>query len=257
MGRISSKLSYANVVATLALFVALGGGAYAASTFVHATGVVDLCVSHSGAVNVLAAKKSRCGKGTSLVPVNQRGAAGAPGPTGAPGAAGTPAPADIAGSGLTLSGTSLSANLAQVQARITGSGCASGQALQSVAQNGTPTCASLHVYQTPVVPSSQYSQNASVAIPAGTWLLLGQAEAANETPSSSDTVTCKLEVQSQAVDTVTQSLPPSDNYTISPFATTTTTVPSTVVQITCQAGLPSTDIGGNLTLVALPLDALN
>ena len=32
MARIRSSLSYANVIATIALFVALGGGAYAAIT---------------------------------------------------------------------------------------------------------------------------------------------------------------------------------------------------------------------------------
>jgi hypothetical protein len=247
MGRISSKLSYANVVATLALFVALGGGAYAASTFVHATGVVDLCVSHSGAVKVLAAKKSRCGKGTSLVSVNQRGPVGAQGP------AGTSAPADLAGSGLTLSGTSLSANLAQVQARIAGSGCTSGQALQSVAQDGTPTCTGLHAYESPATVAGDTSNG--VGVPAGTWLLLGQAQAAWNDTGSEDVV-CSLQAGSQIADTVNQTVVDGATGTLDPIATVTTTGSSTSVQIACTYN-PKLTIGTNLAVVAIPLAALN
>jgi hypothetical protein len=43
MRRISSKLTYGNVMSTIAVFVALGGGAYAASRFVGPTGAVKLC----------------------------------------------------------------------------------------------------------------------------------------------------------------------------------------------------------------------
>jgi hypothetical protein len=134
-------------MSTIALFAALGGGAYAASTFVGPSGVVNLCVSKSGTVKVLAAKKSKCGKGASLVPINQTGPAGKQGPAGTPGA--TAAATYSAGSGLTLSGTTFGADLSKVQARIAGSGCAGDQALQSVSQSGTPTCVGLHGYESP------------------------------------------------------------------------------------------------------------
>ena len=99
------KLTYANVMSTVALFATLGGGAYAASKFVGAGGVVKLCVSNNGGVKVLAAKKSRCGKGATLVPINQTGPAGRQGPPGTGG--GT---TYTAGSGLMLSGNSFGAD---------------------------------------------------------------------------------------------------------------------------------------------------
>ncbi|HEY2160415.1 MAG TPA: hypothetical protein VGH24_03840 [Solirubrobacteraceae bacterium] len=249
MWRISSKLTYANVTATVALFAALGGGAYAATSFVTSNGVVKLCVSRNGAVKVLGAKKNKCGRGTALVAVNQQGPAGRPGPPGT-GSALTYS----AGSGLTLSGTSFSADPTKLQARIAGSGCASDQALQSVAQDGTPACTGLHAHSAKAGTANYLQNNTATVVPAGTWLLLGQAEAAT---SGADSVTCLLQVNSQTVDSIVQALPANSNYTISPIVTTTTTGPSNVVQILCTAGSGSTIIGGNLTIVAIPLAALN
>lgn len=87
--------TYANVVSTLALFIALGGGAYAASGgFVARNGTVRLCVGRNGAVNV-ARTTSRCRRGTTTVTVNQRGITGfrgAAGPKGAQGATGAVGP---------------------------------------------------------------------------------------------------------------------------------------------------------------------
>jgi hypothetical protein len=247
MFEISSKLSYANVTATLALFAALGGGAYAATTFVRPGGVVDLCVSGKGAVKVLAAKQSKCGTGTTLVPINQQGK---PGP---PGSGSTLTYS--AGSGLTLSGTSFAIDPAKVQSRIGGSGCAADQALQAVGQDGTPACTSLHAYSAVAGTANYLQNNAAVAVPAGRWLLLGQAPMV--TGGSPDSITCQLQVGSQIVDRIVQALPAGSNYVISPMATTTTTGPSSVVQILCVGGSGSTAIGAQLTIVALPLAALN
>src|SRR6476620_358911 len=56
-----SRLTYANVVATGALFVALGGGAYALSGVPDRTGVYHGCVATSGALRVVT-KASSCRK---------------------------------------------------------------------------------------------------------------------------------------------------------------------------------------------------
>jgi len=90
-----SRLTYANVVATGALFVALGGGAYALSGVPDRTGVYHGCVATSGALRVVT-KASSCRKtktvrrggrrvripGESAIAWNQRGRPGANGVNG-------------------------------------------------------------------------------------------------------------------------------------------------------------------------------
>jgi hypothetical protein len=84
--------SYSGVVATLALFVALGGGAYAAAGgFVSSTGTVRLCVGRAGGVN-LARNGHRCRRGTSTILLNQKGRSGLTGSRGAAGAKGAQGP---------------------------------------------------------------------------------------------------------------------------------------------------------------------
>ena len=58
---LGSRLTYANVVATGALFLALGGGAYALSGVPDRSGVFHGCVSTSGALRVVT-KASSCRK---------------------------------------------------------------------------------------------------------------------------------------------------------------------------------------------------
>jgi hypothetical protein len=59
--QIGSRLTYANVMATGAMFVALGGGAYALSGVPDRSGVFHGCVAKSGALRVVA-KASSCRK---------------------------------------------------------------------------------------------------------------------------------------------------------------------------------------------------
>ncbi|HWF52497.1 MAG TPA: hypothetical protein VG294_17780 [Solirubrobacteraceae bacterium] len=82
-------MTFGNVVALTALFVALGGGAYAAvgNPFVSARGTIEGCVKH-GALDVVKAGK-RCPKGTTSLPFSRTGPQGKTGATGARGAAGT------------------------------------------------------------------------------------------------------------------------------------------------------------------------
>src|ERR1035441_6856199 len=88
--------SYANIVSTLALFMALGGGAYAASGgFVGSGGTVRFCVNKGGATTVVKAGK-KCKKGTTTLVLNQKGV---PGNTGAEGKQGATGPATGAAGG--------------------------------------------------------------------------------------------------------------------------------------------------------------
>jgi hypothetical protein len=87
---IRSHLTYANVMATLALFVALGGGAYAAtsSSLVGSGGVITGCVPRSGGALKVIKRGKRCGKGAVALQFDQRGIAGTVGATGATGSPG-------------------------------------------------------------------------------------------------------------------------------------------------------------------------
>jgi hypothetical protein len=73
--RLRSKITYANVMATIAVFLALGGGALAATSFVGSDGTIKGCVSSSGNLKVLKPGK-KCGKGTTKIAWNQKGPAG-------------------------------------------------------------------------------------------------------------------------------------------------------------------------------------
>lgn len=87
------RLTYANVVATLALFVALGGGAYAAIKLpANSVGTKQL---RSRAVTP--AKLSR--KTKALLKRGPRGATGTPGTPGASGATGAAGPSDVYAAG--------------------------------------------------------------------------------------------------------------------------------------------------------------
>ena len=92
-----------NAVAYLALFVALGGSAVAATSFIASDGKIHGCVSKTGQLSVLKPGK-KCSKGARTLSWNQtgpRGLQGVPGTPGQPGAPGQPGkdgtPADVQG----------------------------------------------------------------------------------------------------------------------------------------------------------------
>lgn len=86
--RIRQHLSYANVIATLALVFAMSGGAIAATgAFTAASSSIQACVGANGVVKILTGKK--CKHGQKAVSWNQQGPAGARGPAGAQGSVGT------------------------------------------------------------------------------------------------------------------------------------------------------------------------
>lgn len=88
MLRLRRHLSVANVLAGTAVFVALSGGAYAATTggFVS-NGRIHGCVTSKGVLTVVKAGK-RCAPKTASLVFDQTGPRGAPGTNGAPGSNG-------------------------------------------------------------------------------------------------------------------------------------------------------------------------
>lgn len=78
-----ARLNFANVTSAVALFVALGGGAYAAASgsFVSSSGAIRGCVKRNGTLLVVKAGR-RCPHGTTMLSFNQRGERGSTGPKG-------------------------------------------------------------------------------------------------------------------------------------------------------------------------------
>jgi hypothetical protein len=85
-------VTYANVTSTLALVVALGGGAYAATSLTAADGTIKGCVAKRGkskGVVRVVAPKARCRRGEQTITWNKNGDPGPQGPAGAQGERGT------------------------------------------------------------------------------------------------------------------------------------------------------------------------
>jgi hypothetical protein len=123
LGCVRGKLpaiSYANVTATLALIVALSGGAYAATSLSGADGTIKGCVAKrgkaKGALRVVSTK-ARCRRGEQTITWNKSGGpgvAGAPGPQGPQGPAGgqgPPGERGAAGSDANFAGAPASGDL--------------------------------------------------------------------------------------------------------------------------------------------------
>ena len=93
--RFGRRLTYANVIASVALFLALGGGAYAASGALSG-GVIHACYQkQTGALRV--ALRGTCEKSQVALAWNQTGPAGPAGATGPAGQAGATGPAGATG----------------------------------------------------------------------------------------------------------------------------------------------------------------
>ncbi len=94
------SLSYSNVIATMALFAALGGGAYAAAdgSFVaRSSGAINGCVPATGGALRVVKVGGRCPRGTVALSFNAQGRAGKAGPQGRTGPAGARGPRGMAG----------------------------------------------------------------------------------------------------------------------------------------------------------------
>ncbi|HEX4435265.1 MAG TPA: hypothetical protein VH061_00570 [Solirubrobacteraceae bacterium] len=122
MDRIRRHLSYANVVATLALVFAMSGGAIAASGGFSSGGRLRACVNGEGGLRLLKSGK-HCARGQKTVAWNQQGPAGAPGAKGAGGATGAAGSQGKQGlSGSPVGGTITGGSLDGVEYEETGQG---------------------------------------------------------------------------------------------------------------------------------------
>ena len=87
MKRITKHVSYANVAATLAVVLAMSGGAIAATGGFTKGGALRACVNREGGLKLLKSGK-KCKKGQSMIGWNQvgpKGIAGIQGPAGSAG----------------------------------------------------------------------------------------------------------------------------------------------------------------------------
>ena len=81
MRKLGRSFSYANVMATVAVFLALGGGAFAATTgFTSKGGTIHGCVSTRSHVLTVLKPGKRCGRGHVALAFNAKGVPGARGP---------------------------------------------------------------------------------------------------------------------------------------------------------------------------------
>jgi hypothetical protein len=78
------RITYANVISTLCLFMLLGGGAWAATNFVGPNGQIRGCVGTKGRLTVIKSG-GHCKTGLSQIAWNQRGRRGTRGLQGIPG----------------------------------------------------------------------------------------------------------------------------------------------------------------------------
>ena len=89
MRKLGRSLSYANVMATVAVFLALGGGAFAATKGLTTKGgAIHGCVSARTHVLTVLKPGKRCGRGHVALAFNAKGVPGATGPAGPAGHAG-------------------------------------------------------------------------------------------------------------------------------------------------------------------------
>jgi hypothetical protein len=103
---------FSDLIALLALFVALGGGAYAAvgNPFVGTGGKIQGCVTKGGVLDV-AKVGTRCGNHTTGLAFNAQGSRGAQGPAGAAGTPGRNGAAGATGATGAIVGYSASVGL--------------------------------------------------------------------------------------------------------------------------------------------------
>jgi len=220
-GGFARHLSYANVVSTLALLFAMTGGALAASHYV---------ITSTKQIKPSVLKK--------LTP--------------------KAAPAYSAGSGLVLAGHQFSLNpsaiptiptIPTIPAAFPGGGCTAGSLLQSLSASGTPTCFSQRVYSATSGAGGAASETETVDVPAGTWLVLGNATGFDP---SLTTFGCQLTVAGTQAD-LGGAVTDGENSTAALVTTATTTAYSTGISLICSA---ASDIQ-YATVVAIPVAALS
>ncbi len=159
--------------------------------------------------------------------------------------------------GLTGTGTSGSINIGvdvtKLQSRITGGGCASDQVLQSVAQDGTPSCVLDHAYYEGNYFANGYESPLvkTITVPAGTWLVLAKEQGYN---GADVNIACSLIANGSYQDRAGSSTGTS-NYAGDSLMALITTTGTTEIELECSG--PSGTTLSYPKLAAIPLGSVN
>jgi Collagen triple helix repeat (20 copies) len=98
MTSLRKRITYANLMATVAVFIALGGGAYAVTALPSGSSVIYACAKKKGGALRMVKKAKRCKRSERKISWNARGSAGVSGSRGATGSAGPAGAPGSAGS---------------------------------------------------------------------------------------------------------------------------------------------------------------
>lgn len=225
MRKASARLTYSNVVASLALFIALGGGAYAAATLPkNSVGPAQIKKNAVSSTKVkdgsLLKKDFKAGQ----LPAGATGATGPKGDKGDPGTNGT-------------NGTN-------------GSNGARGPSDGYVSENGVSG------------PLNSGGPEDSIALPAGNYIVTAGADMENGTTGGPGTVTCTLTpAGGLAVDQTSIELPGDPGTAASPdsavfnLAGPVTLAGPGSVEVNCAAGGTAVNLD-NLKMTAIRVETL-